>query len=124
MRRTAVPRAKRSGAASGRGAPAATSRSEAASAIALPAECTLAAAESLKLKLAALVRNESPVTVDVSGVRRIDTASLQLLAAFARDRSAGCLAVELRGESAAFAEGMRLLGLTPLFERAAGARPM
>src|SRR5579883_1855516 len=54
----------------------------------LPAECTLADAESLKLKLAALLQDVSPVTLDVSGVRRIDTASLQLLAAFARDRRA------------------------------------
>lgn len=100
LKRTAPPRARR--AAAGR------------SAVALPAECTLAGAEGLKLKLAALLKNVKSVTVDVSGVRRIDSASLQLLAAFARDRRADGLPVELSGESAAFAEGAQLLGLSPL----------
>ncbi len=93
----------------------------------LPAECTLADAESLKLKLAALLQDVSPVTLDVSGVRRIDTASLQLLAAFARDRRARGLRVEVSGESPAFAEGMRLLGLARLIGAAedspAGSHP-
>lgn len=84
----------------------------------LPEECTLAEVHDLKSKLAARLKAEHPVCVDVSGVRRIDTASLQLLAAFARDRHASRLAVDLRGESEAFAEGVRLLGLRELFDRA------
>jgi anti-anti-sigma regulatory factor len=81
-------------------------------ALTLPVECTLADADGLKLRLAALLRSPEPVTVDVSGVRRIDTASLQLIAAFARDRRSSELAVKVSGDSDAFAEGMRLLGLT------------
>ncbi|MGH8259030.1 MAG: STAS domain-containing protein [Steroidobacteraceae bacterium] len=84
-------------------------------ALALPAECTLAGADDLKLKLAGLLKNMNGVTIDVSGVRRIDTASLQLLAAFARDRRASELPVVVSGESAAFGEGVRLLGLMRLF---------
>jgi anti-anti-sigma regulatory factor len=123
-RRSAALPAKRTGAARGGRAAAAAKRAAAPRGIiALPAECTLAGAEGLKLRLATLLRDENCVTVDVSGVRRIDTASLQLLAAFARDRSCERLAVELRGDSPAFAEGVRLLGLARLFDLAAGARP-
>jgi len=102
-----------------------SSRSRGASdtALRLPAECTLAEVHDLKSKLAALLKAESPVCLDVSGVRRIDTASLQLLAAFARDRRASQLGVDLRGDSGVFEEGVRLLGLRRLFERSPAAPP-
>ncbi len=93
-------------------------RRSAEAAISLPADCTLADAQSLKEKLAALLAIEGPVSVELSGIRRIDTASLQLLAAFTRDRRASRLEVELRGESAAFDEAVRLTGLARLFELA------
>lgn len=92
-------------------------------ALALPAECTLAGAEGLKHELAALLKSVKPVTVDVSGVRRIDTASLQLLATFARDRRASELSVEVSGASPAFAEGVRLLGLARLLGAAGPSAP-
>jgi anti-anti-sigma regulatory factor len=78
----------------------------------LPAECTLAEAEGLKLKLTGLLRNAKPVTLDLSAVRRIDTASMQLLAAFVRDRLAGDRAVALTAASPAFVEAAHLLGLS------------
>ncbi|MGH8219836.1 MAG: STAS domain-containing protein [Steroidobacteraceae bacterium] len=90
----------------------------------LPSECTLADVHELKSKLTALLKTESPVCVDVSGLRRIDTASLQLLAAFARDRCASRRAIDIRGESTVFSEAVRLLGLDRLFDPAAGAHPL
>lgn len=96
---------------------------QADAALHLPEECTLAAVHDLKSKLAALLKAESPVCVYVSDVRRIDTASLQLLAAFARDRRANRLALDVRGESAAFEEGIRLLGLARLFDLPPAAHP-
>ncbi len=82
--------------------------------IALPVECTLADAETLKLRLGALLRSVKPVTVDVSLVHRIDTASLQLLAAFAHERRASHLDFATRGASGVFAQAARLLGLAEL----------
>ena len=119
-RATRSPRANRSAARRARGGPRGrTSETQAAAdtALRLPAECTLAEVHELKSKLAALLKAEHAVCLDVSSVRRIDTASLQLLAAFARDRRASRLAVDLQGESAAFEEAVRLLGLRRLFDR-------
>lgn len=91
-----------------------------ASTLALPAECTLADAETLKMRLTALLKSVRPVTVDVRGVRRIDTASMQLLAAFARDRRLSELPVRMSGDSAVFDEAARLLGLRELLRPSGG----
>jgi len=80
----------------------------------LPGECTLADAEGLKLRLMRLLTHVTAVTLDVRRVRRIDTASMQLLAAFVRDRSTSGRTVRITGDSAAFAEASRLLGLGEL----------
>jgi ABC-type transporter Mla MlaB component len=113
-RRAAASRAKRGERACGRSAPA-------RNALALPAECTLADAETLKMRLTALLRIVKPVTLDVGGVRRIDTASMQLLAAFARDRRVQSLPVAMSGESPVFDEAVRLLGLHDLLGPSPGA---
>ncbi len=84
--------------------------------LALPAEVTLAEAEGLKLRLMRLAKSVTPVTVELSAVRRIDTASMQLVAAFVRDRAAGALPTRLLAASSAFLEGARLLGLAALLE--------
>jgi ABC-type transporter Mla MlaB component len=99
-------------------------RGAAGAALSLPEECTLSDAASLKVRLAALLATEDSVTIDVSGVRRIDTASLQLLAAFTRDRRASRLAVDVRGESSAFGEAVRLTGLGRLFDIAPRVHPL
>ncbi len=112
-RRAAEPRTK-----AGRRARPGTAAG--ASALALPSECTLAHAETLKLSLAVLLKTVKPVTVDVRGVRRIDTASMQLLAAFARDRRLSELPVRMSGESAVFDEAARLLGLRELLRATSG----
>ena len=84
----------------------------------LASECTLADAEGLKLRLAKLLNSVTPVTLDVQAVQRIDTASMQLLAAFVRDRKAIGLQVGLTGESAVFTEATRLLGFGALLDPA------
>jgi len=117
-RRPPAPRAGRSLAARTR------DRGTAEAALSLPEECTLADAATLKVRLAALLTTENSVTIDVSGVRRIDTASLQLLASFTRDRRASALAVDVRGESPAFGEAVRLTGLGRLFDGAPRAHPV
>ncbi len=88
----------------------------AAHALALPVECTLADAETLKLRLAALLKSPQPVRIEVGSVHRIDTASLQLLASFAQERRASRLAFATSGDSGVFAQGARLLGLGELLD--------
>lgn len=82
--------------------------------LALPLECTLAGAEDLKLNLAGHMHREEEITLDVSRVRRIDSASMQLIAVFVRDRRSREHPVHVGGESSAFAEASRLLGLDAL----------
>jgi len=73
------------------------------------------------MRLVALLKGVNPVTVDVGAVRRIDTASMQLLAAFTRDRRSSGLTVNTLGDSPAFDEAVRLLGLAPIFMPPAAA---
>lgn len=105
--RTADP-----GAARARRSPQGARR--AAPTVRVPSECTLAAADTLKLTLMKVLKTVSAVTLDVRSVRRIDTASMQLLAAFIRERRLNQLAVKAKGPSLAFDEATRLLGLSNL----------
>jgi anti-anti-sigma regulatory factor len=85
-----------------------------AAVLALPAECTTADAGALKTRLQKLLMQSQVVTLDRSAVQRVDTATLQMLAAFLRDRRAEGLDVEWSGEAAAFTSAARLLGLSSL----------
>ena len=85
-------------------------------ALTLAAECTVAAADSLKAGLAHLVAEATVVTLDVSALQRIDTAGLQLLAAFVRDRRAAARAVEWRGRAPALDAAADLLGLRGMLQ--------
>jgi ABC-type transporter Mla MlaB component len=87
----------------------------------LPAQCTLADADGLKLTLARLLQNVKPVTLDARAVQRIDTASMQLLAAFALERAARELGVAVGAASAEFLQAARLLGLEQLLRPATAA---
>jgi ABC-type transporter Mla MlaB component len=89
----------------------------------LPAQCTLSDADGLKLTLARLLRNVKPVTLDARAVQRIDTASMQLLAAFALERAARELAVAVGAASAEFLQAARLLGLEALLRPTATVSP-
>lgn len=82
----------------------------------LAAECTVAEADSLKSELARRLDESEPVTVDVSALQRIDTAALQLLAAFVRDRRTAGRAVTWRGRAAALETAAGLLGLNDMLE--------
>ncbi|HET9107185.1 MAG TPA: STAS domain-containing protein [Steroidobacteraceae bacterium] len=97
----------------------ARSRSDAApSALALAAECTLAQADALQAELARRLDEPQRVIVDVSALQRIDTAGLQLLAAFVQDRRTAGRAVEWRGRAAALDAAAGLLGLRGMLELA------
>jgi len=115
VRKRADPRpAKRR---STRRRPAATrAQGRQAAALTLAAECTVAEAESLKTGLTRLVEEVTPVTLDVGALQRIDTAGLQLLAAFVRDRRAAARAVEWRGRAPALDAAADLLGLRGMLE--------
>lgn len=82
----------------------------------LAADCTVAEADALKSELAARLQASEPVTVDVSALQRIDTAGLQLLAAFVRDRRTAGRAVTWRGRAAALDAAASLLGLRDMLE--------
>lgn len=88
-----------------------TKRANAGS-LALAADCSLPQAAALRAKLARLLTRASTVTLDAGAVTRIDTASLQLLTAFVRDRRNRGRAVVWRNLPPAFHEAAGLLGLS------------
>jgi ABC-type transporter Mla MlaB component len=81
-------------------------------AFAVAAECTVADASSLKAGLAKLLDESGIVTLDVSAVQRIDTAGLQVIAAFVRERESQGRQVEWRGSAPALTAAAKLLGLS------------
>lgn len=102
-----------------RGRPARTSPApgtEPKTAFAVAAECTVADAGSLKTGLAKLLNEPGTVTVDISAVQRIDTAGLQVIAAFVRERESHGRQVQWRGEAPAMSNAARLLGLGELLK--------
>jgi anti-anti-sigma regulatory factor len=82
--------------------------------LALPAECAIASAPSLRASLLKRLADPANVQIDASAVQRIDTASLQVLGAFAHDRRAAGRASEWRGVPAGMTDVARLLGLTSI----------
>ncbi|MBS0418255.1 MAG: STAS domain-containing protein [Proteobacteria bacterium] len=78
----------------------------------LAAECLVAGAGALKESLAPLVEQPLPVTLDITDLQRIDTAGLQVLTAFARERTGHGRAIEWRGTAPALTSAAQLLGLT------------
>ena len=81
----------------------------------LPADCTIAQAHELKADLARVLASPAAVTLELSAVRRIDTAALQVLTSFIRERRAAARGVECRGASDAFLATADVLGLRALF---------
>ena len=90
------------------------SRSPARGVLALFAECTVAQSAALRSELQHLLERPSPVTLDIAAVQRIDTAGMQLIAAFVRQRQSQNRQVKWRGAAPAFASAARLLGLAPV----------
>jgi len=71
-------------------------------------------ATALKIRLAELLDHPQPVTLDIGGLQRIDTAALQVVAAFVRERQAQGRSVEWRGTAFALTSAACLLGMTPI----------
>jgi ABC-type transporter Mla MlaB component len=88
----------------------------AASTLALTAECTVSDAPSLKERLAGLVGEPQAVTLDISALQRIDTAGMQVITAFVRERTGHGRPVEWQGTAPVLATAARLLGLTSLLK--------
>ena len=86
------------------------------SSLLLAAECTVAEADALKSELTQRLQRSEPVTLDVSALQRIDTAGLQLLAAFVRDRRTAGRAIAWRGRASALETAAGLLGLRDMLE--------
>lgn len=81
------------------------------STIVLASHCSVKDATTLKASLSAAFGMSDEVTLDVAAIERIDTATVQLLCAFVRDRAASGQAVAWRGESTTFSDAVRLLGV-------------
>jgi ABC-type transporter Mla MlaB component len=82
--------------------------------IVLAANCSVKDAAALKSSLCALANESGAVTLDTSAVERVDTATMQLLCAFVRDRSARNQSVAWRGVSQALNDAVRLLGVAAM----------
>src|SRR5690606_19082651 len=89
--------------------------------VVLAANCSVKDAAALKTSLCAIARESTEVTLDVSAVERVDTATMQLLCAFVRDRSGRNQSVAWRGESQALQDAVRLLGVGELIGLQSGA---
>ena len=92
-----------------RKSPDLTPRSEV---IALPADCTLRNIGALRERLCALPADVNNVTLDLRQLERFDTATLQLVAAFARDQVRRGTNLLTCGNRPAWDEAAELLGLT------------
>jgi anti-anti-sigma regulatory factor len=82
----------------------------------LTASCTVRDSVALKSALLDLLMDQRPVTIDVRAVERIDTAALQVLCAFVRDRKAAGGQVFWVGCTESFCEALRLLGLQQVLD--------
>lgn len=85
-------------------------------AFALAAECLVSGASTLKESLAGLLDEPQPITLDITALQRIDTAGLQVLTAFIRERAGNGRTVEWRGTAPALTSAAQLLGLTSLLK--------
>lgn len=79
--------------------------------VALSSNSTVKDAQALKDQLMKLLELPEVVAIDVRSVERVDTATMQLLCAFVRDRAERNGAVEWLGSPPALVEAARLLGV-------------
>lgn len=84
--------------------------------LSLAAECMVSDATSLKECLAGLLEEPLPVTLDITALQRIDTAGLQVITAFVRERAGHGRSVEWQGSAPVLAAAAQLLGLTSLLK--------
>ena len=100
-----------------------TEHKSASGAFAVAAECTVADAGTLKSGLAKLLEDTGVVTLDISSVQRIDTAGLQVIATFVRERESLGRQVEWRGAAPSLAAAAKLLGLSSLLKLPTSVEP-
>jgi ABC-type transporter Mla MlaB component len=87
-------------------------RQTAANQYALQSSCTVRDSVALRQALLGLIDEPAPVTLDVRAVERVDTAAMQVLCAFVRDRSAAGRAVSWLGAPEPLIEAIGLLGMS------------
>ncbi|MGC1460503.1 MAG: STAS domain-containing protein [Steroidobacteraceae bacterium] len=80
-------------------------------AIRLPVSTSVRECAALKQQLLALVESAEAVLIDVTDVELIDTAGLQLLFAFSRERIVKGLNTTWQGDSSTFRNAATALGL-------------
>ena len=79
--------------------------------ISLDRHCGIRESAALREQLMRQLGNPEPVAIDPSGVERVDTAALQLLFAFERDRRSAGLDVNWQTGSAVLHQAAVRLGL-------------
>lgn len=79
--------------------------------VCLPSNSTVKDAASLQAALLNVVESTATVALDARSVERIDTATMQLLCAFVRERTARNLGVQWLGSPAVIVESAGLLGM-------------
>lgn len=89
----------------------ATHAVEAQPTVSLASNHTVKDAAVLKSRLLQVVHDSKPVAIDARSVERIDTAIIQLLCVFVRERAARDLRVSWLEPTRAFQEAVRLLGV-------------
>jgi ABC-type transporter Mla MlaB component len=89
--------------------------------IALASNSTVKDAQALKTQLMKLLEVPETVAIDVRSVERVDTATMQLLCAFVRDRAERNGAVEWLGCPPAILDAVRLLGVRHMLALPAAA---
>jgi anti-anti-sigma regulatory factor len=84
--------------------------------ILLPVDCSVRNITALRLQLCTAGDAEPHVTLDLHRVEKFDAATLQLIAAFARDRAARGMQLLIRGARPAWDEAADMLGLAPALD--------
>lgn len=82
--------------------------------VVLPAHCLIRDAAELRRGLLTRMSDAAAVIIDAQHVERIDTAAMQVLFAFVRDRRAQQHAVEWSGLNEVFIDAAQVLGLDSL----------
>jgi anti-anti-sigma regulatory factor len=80
--------------------------------IELPVDCTLRHISALKERLCGVADDVQNITLDLRRLERFDTATLQLIAAFARDHAARGANLLTCGNRPPWDEAAELLGLS------------
>jgi phospholipid transport system transporter-binding protein len=93
-------------------APAGDTPQASARLYALQSSCTVRDSVALRQALLDLIDDPLPVTLDVRAVERVDTAAMQVLCAFVRDRAAAGRVVSWLGGPESFVEAVSLLGMS------------